>query len=79
LCLLGSAPVSPYIQPMDTFLLILAIICVVLVVASLVTGIVGMARGGEFNEKWGNKLMRSRVFFQVLAVAFLLGYFALTT
>ena len=64
---------------MPTIILVLAIICIVLVVASLVTGIVGMARGGEFNEKWGNKLMRSRVFFQVLAVGFLLAYFALTT
>lgn len=64
---------------MATFILILAIICIVLVVASLLAGIVGMARGGEFNDKWGNKLMRSRVFFQVLAVAFLLAYFALTS
>jgi len=64
---------------MPTIFLVLAIICIVLVVASLVTGIVGMARGGEFNDKWGNKLMRSRVFFQVLAVGFLLAYFALTT
>ncbi len=64
---------------MPTIILVLAIICVVAVVASLVTGIVGMARGGEFNEKWGNKLMRSRVFFQVLAVGFLLAYFALNT
>ena len=64
---------------MATFILVLAIICIGLVVASLVTGIIGMARGGEFNEKWGNKLMRSRVFFQVLAVAFLLAYFAITS
>lgn len=61
---------------MSTLLLVLAIISMVLVVASLLTGVIGMARGGEFNDKWGNKLMRSRVFFQVLAVAFLLAYFA---
>lgn len=48
----------------------------VLVVASLLTGVVGMTRGGPFNDKWGNKLMRARVFFQVLAVGFLLLYFA---
>ena len=64
---------------MATVFLILAIICILLVVASLLTGIIGMARGGAFNEKWGNKLMRSRVFFQVLAVAFLLAYFAMIT
>ena len=62
---------------MATFVLILAIICMLLVVASLLTGIVGMAKGGAFNEKWGNKLMRSRVFFQVLAVGLLLLYFAM--
>lgn len=60
---------------MSTFFLVLAIICMLLVLASLVVGITGMAKGGEFNDKWGNKLMRSRVFFQALAVGFLLLFF----
>jgi len=60
---------------MSTLFLVLAIICMVLVVASLAFGITGMARGGDFNDKWGNKLMRSRVFFQALAVGFLLLFF----
>ncbi len=41
------------------------------VVAVLVTGIIGMLRGGEFNRKYGNKLMRARVFLQALTVVLL--------
>ena len=36
----------------------------------VVVGIVGMARGGAFNERWGNKLMRARILFQLLALVF---------
>ena len=35
----------------------------------LLAGVVAMLRGGEFNRKYGNKLMRSRVAMQALAVA----------
>ena len=28
-----------------------------------------MARGGEFNAKWSNKMMRYRVLFQAIALA----------
>ena len=41
------------------------------VVAVLITGIVGMLRGGEFNRKYGNRLMRARVFLQALTVVLL--------
>lgn len=40
--------------------------------ATLITlgvGIFSMGRGGEFNQKHGNRLMRLRVIFQGLAVA----------
>ncbi len=40
----------------------------VTVVAVLLAGIFTMARGGEFNRKYGNKLMRARVVLQALAV-----------
>lgn len=42
----------------------------------LVVGIVGMAAGGDFNEKYGNKLMMARVTSQFLAIATLLLFFA---
>ena len=41
------------------------------VVAALALGILSMALGGDFNARWGNRLMRLRVIFQGLAVALL--------
>ncbi len=46
------------------------IVAMLLTVAVLVTGIVSMGRGGEFNAKYGNKLMQARVWMQGLALAF---------
>ncbi|MEK0082258.1 twin transmembrane helix small protein [Benzoatithermus flavus] len=43
----------------------------------LMVGLVGFFRGGAFNEKYGNKLMRARVGLQLLAVV-LLGLLFLT-
>lgn len=51
------------------YLLPLALLCVL---AALGLGVIGMLRGGEFNEKYGNKLMRARVASQALAVILLL-------
>ena len=48
-------------------LAMLAVLCVLLI------GVFGMAKGGEFNKKYGNKLMRARVILQAVA----LGFFAL--
>lgn len=42
----------------------------------LLTGVIGMAAGGEFNRKHGNKLMRLRVLFQALALGLILLFFA---
>ena len=39
----------------------------------LLVGVIGMARGGNFNRKNANKLMRARVALQALAV----GLFAI--
>ncbi len=36
--------------------------------AILLAGIVTMARGGAFNRKYGNRLMRLRVIFQGVAI-----------
>jgi len=43
-------------------------IAMVLVLASLVVGLIGMIKGGEFNKKYGNKLMRYRVTMQGIAL-----------
>lgn len=42
------------------------------VIIILVFGIIAMSRGGEFNQKYGNKLMRWRVAIQALAVVLVL-------
>ena len=57
-----------------SILLTFALAAVVIV---LLVGLIAMARGGEFNRKYGNKLMRARVALQGLAVIlFLLIVFA---
>ncbi|MCF6234179.1 MAG: twin transmembrane helix small protein [Rhodobacteraceae bacterium] len=48
---------------------ILAIISVFIVLA---IGLIGFVAGGEFNRKYGNKLMRLRLAFQAIAVVLIL-------
>lgn len=55
---------------MSGFFFILMIIAMFLVVASLATGIIAMIKGGDFNKKHGNKLMRMRVTLQGIALLF---------
>ena len=47
------------------FLVPVVLAAVVLVLA---VGLVGLFRGGEFNRRWGNVLMRWRVGLQALAI-----------
>jgi len=51
-----------------SFLTILILLALIAVLGVLITGIVSMFRGGEFNEKYGNKLMQMRVIIQFIAV-----------
>jgi len=53
---------------MSSFLFILLIVTMLAVLGVLAMGLVGMARGGEFNAKYGNRLMWWRVRLQVLAL-----------
>ncbi len=55
---------------MHNVFLVLMLISLAAVLAVLVTGIVGMVKGGEFNKKYGNKLMRARVMLQGLTLIF---------
>jgi hypothetical protein len=57
---------------MATFLFILTGLFALLTLASLMVGVVSMGKAGEFNRKYGNKLMRMRVFFQLATVACLI-------
>ena len=58
----------------DKPLLILLAICCLAVVVILATGIGGFAKGGEFNRKHGNRLMRWRIIAQAVAIAVFLFY-----
>ncbi|WP_457646190.1 twin transmembrane helix small protein [Profundibacter sp.] len=55
----------------DPLFLTLAAACLVVVVI-LMLGIGGFAKGGEFNRKHANRLMRFRIYAQAIAVVLLL-------
>ena len=62
---------------MTTILNTLVVIALAGTLAVLFAGVFTMARGGEFNRKWGNKLMRARVAMQALAVMLMFALFLL--
>jgi branched-subunit amino acid permease len=62
---------------MESFFPVAIVGAMIAAVGALLLGIVSMAKGGEFNRKYGNKLMRARVGLQLLAVI-LLGLLFMT-
>lgn len=54
------------------FLLAAAASLVVLVI--LMVGIAGFAKGGEFNRKHANRIMRYRIIAQFVAVVLIVGF-----
>jgi preprotein translocase subunit SecF len=62
---------DPMLQ--DPLLILVGIACLV-VLGVLMTGVGGFAKGGEFNRKNGNKLMRYRIYAQAVAVVLILIY-----
>ena len=53
---------------MNGFALSLAIVAVLMTLGVLFSGLFAMVRGGEFNRKYGNRLMRLRVICQGIAI-----------
>ena len=51
-----------FILPYIVFIVLVSVMIVLLI------GIISMIKGGEFNKRWGNKLMRARVALQAFAV-----------
>ncbi len=51
----------------DPLFILVAIACLA-VVGVLMVGVAGFARGGEFNRKYANKIMRLRLLAQFIAV-----------
>ena len=58
-------------------LFILAAVASLVVLVILMVGIGGFARGGDFNKKHANRLMRYRIAAQFVAVVLIVGFVAL--
>ena len=56
----------------DEPLFLVVAFSVLAVIVVLMTGIGGFARGGEFNRRHGNRLMRWRIIAQAVAIALIL-------
>lgn len=66
-----------YLQNMNMLLATAIIFAMLCVAAVMGLGIFSMVKGGEFNKKYGNKLMQARVVLQGVALALLaLAYYA---
>jgi hypothetical protein len=64
-----AEPANPAILiNMNNILFILLALTLLAVLATLVVGMVAMSKGGDFNKKYGNKLMRLRVVLQGIAL-----------
>ncbi len=55
-------------------LFIVVVIAVMIVLGILLTGIGGFAKGGDFNKKHANRIMRYRIYAQFIAVALILVF-----
>ena len=53
---------------MNNFLLMALVVVMIAVVLTLAVGIISMTRGGPFNQKYGQRLMRMRFFLQGVAL-----------
>ena len=51
----------------------LAIFCCLAVAVVLLVGVTGFAKGGDFNRKYANKIMRLRLLLQFIAVVVILA------
>ncbi|MGY8957360.1 MAG: twin transmembrane helix small protein [Alphaproteobacteria bacterium] len=58
---------------------ILLAVSLAAVMLVLIVGVIAMARGGEFNRKYGQKMMRWRVGLQALAVGLILLFVFVTS
>lgn len=54
---------------MNTLFTVVLFLAMAATVGALFWGLIAMARGGDFNAKWSNKMMRYRVLFQAVAIA----------
>lgn len=64
-----SDAINMLFEIMFNYLIIAALVATVVVV---LVGILTMSKGGEFNRKYGNKLMRLRLVMQAVVVVLML-------
>ena len=57
----------------DPLFLVVAVACLAVLII-LMIGIGGFAKGGEFNRKHANRIMRYRIGAQFIAVLLILGF-----
>ena len=57
----------------EPLFIVVAIACLI-VLAILLTGIGGFAKGGDFNKKHANRIMRYRIYAQFIAVVLILVF-----
>lgn len=70
------SPFGSILNTMKTILFIAALIAMLGVLVVLGLGMFAMAKGGEFNKKYGNLFMQWRVYLQALAIGLLgLAYY----
>jgi len=55
-------------------LFLIVVVAAFIVLGILMVGILGFARGGDFNRKHANRIMRYRIAAQAVAVALILLY-----
>ena len=60
----------------DPLFIVVAIACLV-VLGILLTGVGGFAKGGDFNKKHANKIMRWRIYAQAIAIVLILIFVTL--
>ena len=65
----GAQRENGHLMDVLTTLLMIAMLATL---GALVVGLAGFFHGGEFNRKYGNKLMQARVALQAIAVVLLL-------
>jgi hypothetical protein len=64
---------------MQVVIYILIAVSLLVVLGTLGLGVVSVARGGEFNRRWGNRFMRWRVTAQAVSIAVILFGFWYTS
>lgn len=53
---------------MTGFIVVLLVVAMIATLGVLLVGVFSMARGGEFNRRYSNKLMRYRIVCQAVAL-----------